>query len=242
MQWIVEMRYRLVGAIDGECVLDQVVGADRQEIQSLQERVHGKHRRRNLDHPADRDAGVERHSLLAQRLLRLRQHGERLIDFAGRREHRDQDLHVAVMRRAEDRAKLSQKKPRLREAEADRPQSQRGIGRNARQTVQSLFVFVGAEIERTYRDRFAVHSVRDRAIRLELLVLRREARAIEEQKFGAEKSYAGGAVFQRLLEIVRKLDVRLQFDADAVDRFRRLRPQALQLLPRDIELVLLQPI
>jgi len=146
------------------------------------------------------------------------------------------------MRRAEDRAKLSQKKPRLREAEADRPQSQRGIGRNARQTVQSLFVFVGAEIERTYRDRFAVHSVRDRAIRLELLVLRREARAIEEQKFGAEKSYAGGAVFQRLLEIVRKLDVRLQFDADAVDRFRRLRPQALQLLPRDIELVLLQPI
>src|SRR5207245_151206 len=148
----------------------------------------------------------------------------------GRSEHRDQYLHVAVVRRPQDRAKLSEKKARLRETEADGPKSQRGIGGNARQTVQSFFMFVGAEIERTDRDGFAVHSFRDRAIRLELLVLRRQAGAVEEQKFRAKQSHAGRAVFERLLEVVGKLDVCLQFNADAVDRLRRLRPQSLQLL------------
>ena len=103
-------------------------------------------------------------------------------------------------------------------------------------------MFVGAQIERADRDRLAVHAFCDGAIRIELLIFRRQAGAVEKQKFRAKKSHAGGAVLQRLLDVIGKLDVCLQLDADAVDRLGRLRPQSFELLPRDIELVLLEPI
>ena len=69
---------------------------------------------------------------LAQRLLRLRDHRERLVDLADRGEHRHQDLHLAVVRRAQDRAQLREEQPRLGEAEAHGAQAQRRIGRHAR--------------------------------------------------------------------------------------------------------------
>src|SRR5438067_1572129 len=84
-----------VAAIDGECVLDQIVRADREEVELFQERVHCEDRRRNFDHAADGDPRIEWSALLAQRLFGLREQRERLIDLGHRREHRDQDLHVS---------------------------------------------------------------------------------------------------------------------------------------------------
>ena len=80
-------------------------------------------------------------------------------------------------------------------------------------------MLVGPQIERADRDRLSGHPLGNRAIGLELLVLRRESVAIQKQKFRAEKSDAGGAVVERLLDIVGQLDVRVQFHFDAVDRF-----------------------
>mgnify|MGYP003694148071 CR=1 FL=1 len=85
MQGIVQVRHRVVGAIDGKRVLNQVVGADRQEVEPLRERADGEHRRRYLDHPANLDAGIERHALLAQAVLGARDHDQGLIDLARRK-------------------------------------------------------------------------------------------------------------------------------------------------------------
>ena len=116
------------------------------------------------------------------------------------------------MRRAQDRAQLRQEQPRLGEAEADRAQAQRRIGRDAREPVEPFLVLVGAEVERADRDRLAAHALGHAAVGLELLVLGRQAVAVEEQELGAEEADAGRAVLERLLEVLRQLDVRVQLD------------------------------
>ncbi len=66
MQGIVEGRDLLVGTVDGQRVLDQVVGADRQEIEAAQEEADGERRRRHFDHAADLDIFIEGDLLAAQ--------------------------------------------------------------------------------------------------------------------------------------------------------------------------------
>ena len=63
-------------------------------------------------------------------------------------------------------------------------------------------MLVGAEVERAYRDRMALHARGHTAIHLELLILGRQALAVEKQKLAAEKAYSGSAVFQRLLDVL----------------------------------------
>ena len=55
MQRIVEVRHRFVRAVDGQRVLDEIVGADREEIELGAEGAHREHRGGNLDHAADLD-------------------------------------------------------------------------------------------------------------------------------------------------------------------------------------------
>ena len=146
------------------------------------------------------------------------------------------------MRGAQDRAELREEQLGLGEAEAHRAQPQRRVGRDAREPVEALQLLVGAEVEGADRDRLAVHAFRDDAIGLELLVLRRQALAVEEQELGAEEADARRAVLERLLEVLGQLDVGSELDVDAVERFRGLRAQALQLLPLELELALLQAV
>ena len=61
------------------------------------------------------------------------------------------------MRRAQNGAKLGQKKPRLGEAETHRAQAQRWIGRDARKPVEAGLLLVGAKIERADRYRLVRH-------------------------------------------------------------------------------------
>ena len=49
----------LVGAVDGQGVLHQVVGADREEVHFLRELVGHDRRRRHFDHHPDRDVAAE---------------------------------------------------------------------------------------------------------------------------------------------------------------------------------------
>src|SRR4029453_18955199 len=130
----------------------------------------------------------------------------------------------------------------LGEAEAHGAQSECRIRRDARESLERLVLLIGAEIERADRDRLVLHSLGHRAVRLELLVFGRQRIAIEEQELRAEKTNAGGTVLQRLREILRQLDVRQELDVHAVERLRGLGAQSLQLLPREVDLVLLQPV
>jgi hypothetical protein len=82
----------------------------------------------------------------------------------------------------------------------------------------------------------------DLPVCFELLVLRRQSLPIEKQELAAEKPDAPGAVIQRLIEIVGKLDVGEQLDVGAVDRRRGRRLEPLKLLPCQLDLALLQPV
>src|SRR5207244_7416496 len=116
------------------------------------------------------------------------------------------------------------------------------VWRDACKPVEPLLVLVGAEIERAYRHRMAVHPCGDLAIRLELLVLARQTLAVQKQKLAAEKPDAGGAVFKRLFDILGQLDIGEKLDFLAIERSRLGCLEPLELLALQLELPLLEPI
>ena len=59
MQWLVEARHPLVCAIDGETVLNQIVGADGEKIDLAGEEICCVCRRRDLDHDTNRHVGYD---------------------------------------------------------------------------------------------------------------------------------------------------------------------------------------
>jgi hypothetical protein len=82
-------------AVDGGVVLQQVVRADAEEIELATERVHEVHRGRHLDHRAERRQPARRARAGEPRFLL----GEDARDPAHMievRDHRDEDLHVAL--------------------------------------------------------------------------------------------------------------------------------------------------
>ena len=111
MPGVVEMGDGLVGAIDRERVLDEVVGADRDEVEVAQERRQHQRRRRHLDHRAELDRAV-RAAGIVELLTRARQRLDRVAHLAQVRDHRDQDAHPAVRsRRAGSRAAAGETSP-----------------------------------------------------------------------------------------------------------------------------------
>ena len=86
----------------------------------------------------------------------------------------------------------------------------------------------------------SICSIADARDRLELLVLVGQPGAIQEQELGAEQADAGRAVLDAPPDLVGPLDVRVQLDAHAVERLRRQVAQALELLPLEQRLALLQ--
>ena len=68
VELVIEVRDTVVGAVDRQRVLHQVVGADRQEVKALREPGGRQRRRRHFDHAADRHRGRDLHPPLAQLL------------------------------------------------------------------------------------------------------------------------------------------------------------------------------
>jgi hypothetical protein len=142
-----------------------------QEIQPPHEHRQRERRRRHLDHAADLDRGVVGNALVVELLLRLLEHVQRLLDLVRMREHRQQDLHVAELRGAQDRAQLREEELRLGEAVADGAQAERRIRHlHLRRPFDRL---VGAEVQGADHHRAPVHGLGHFAVGLELLVLPR---------------------------------------------------------------------
>ena len=232
VQRVVEVGHRVVGAVDGEGVLDQVVGADRQEIEPPHENRQRERRGRDLDHAADLDVALVGLAALVELLLRLAEERERLLDLVQVREHRQQDAHLAVVRGAQDGAQLREEHLRLGEAPADGAQPHRRVGHGAAAAVADRDRLVGADVERAQHHRPAGHRLRHLPVSLELLVLARQVAAVEEQELGAEQAHALGARLQHLGHVLRQLDVGVELDRRAVERRRgrgleQLQPLAL---------------
>jgi len=101
MQRVVEMRHGVVGTVDGQRVLNEVVGADGEEIQFAGESVSADSGSRNLDHAANLDILLEWEMLFLQTEFGAFHHLQGLAQFGQTGQHGDEDLDVAVMRCAQ---------------------------------------------------------------------------------------------------------------------------------------------
>ncbi len=213
MQRIVEMRHGIVGAVDRKHVLDQVVGADRQEVELAGKRGQRQRGGRDFDHTADRDSVVVGDAIVVEAALGFLEVMQRLVEFVRRGQHRDQDAHLAVVRCLQDCAQLAVKHLRLGQAQPDRAQSQRRIGRDA---FGGVDMFVGTKIESAYGDRSAVHFLHDAPIGLELLVFARRVAPVQVEKFRAEQAHTVRTVVPRVGNVIGQFDVGVQFDGSPV--------------------------
>jgi hypothetical protein len=79
---------QLIGAIDRQGVLNQVIRADRQVVEMAQKHLHAQRSSRYLDHGADFD-GTKGKTPRIKLLTRFVQQSQRLLDFTGMGQHRD---------------------------------------------------------------------------------------------------------------------------------------------------------
>ncbi|MPM60808.1 hypothetical protein SDC9_107662 [bioreactor metagenome] len=224
MHRVIQMGHRLVGAVDGQRVLHQVIGADRQEIKVFEEAAHHQRRRRHLDHGAHLQRAIG-HSARVKFGAGHVELGERLLDLAHTREHGEQQVHRPVHRRTQNGAQLGAEHGGVRKAPADGAQAQRRVERRAL-AVPLLQRLVGANVDGANGHRRALHALQRLAVRSVLLVLVGQlAYAAHEQKLGAKQAHARRPAAQRGLAIGRTLDVGQQLNGLAVERDRRRVPQ-----------------
>ena len=103
---VVELRGVGVGAVGGEDVLDEVVGADREEVGFLSEGVADDGARGDLDHAADGDLFGEFDVQLLELFFDLVGRGAHLAELGEVGDHRDEDVDFSEMAGAEDSAEL----------------------------------------------------------------------------------------------------------------------------------------
>ena len=218
MERVVEMGHGLVGAVDGQGVLDQVVGADGEKLQPLDEGAERHGRRRHLDHAAHLDMLVKFCLALAQLALGLFDHGEGLDDLAGMGEHGDQEAHLAELGGAQDGAQLGEEDLRLGQAVTDRAQAERRIRLDALGPAQGAGLLVGADVESANGYRLAGHGLDHGLVGLELLFLVGNVIPVHEQEFGAIQAYPIGIDAFRVVGVLRHLDIHFESDVDAVKR------------------------
>ena len=89
MEGLVEIGDELIGAVDGQIVLDEVVRPDAQIIDFLHQDIGNRGRRRDLDHHPERDLPVELDPLFLQLLFDLLEEQLDLADFLDFGDHRN---------------------------------------------------------------------------------------------------------------------------------------------------------
>ena len=100
----VQVGHVRIGPVDRQSVLDQVVGADRKEIDLPGKLVRQERGRGNLDHHTDGDVSFERNPLILEIFLDVLQDHLRLAELQERGDQREHDGDVAQRRRAKNSA------------------------------------------------------------------------------------------------------------------------------------------
>ena len=222
------MRDLLVQPVHGHRVLDQVVGADAEKVHALGQRFRGQRGGRDFNHRAHFHLLVEGHPFAAQLRLALVEQRVGLDEFVEARDHRIHQLHVALDAGAQNGPKLRAENILLLKTEANGAVAEEGI--HLRRHIEMSHELVATEIERANDHRCGPQRRRHHAIRLELLLLRRELVAVQEKIFRAEQTHAFRAAAAHLLHVVRALDVRGERELHAVERDRGLVRGVAQLL------------
>ena len=216
MQRAVQIGDLFVDAVDRAGILDQVVCADREEIDFLRQNIRAYRRDRDLDHDAHLDVRVERDALSLEQVLGLLEHLLGVAELLDGGDHREHDAQVAILRGAQQRAQLGDEQVVLVETDADRAV--------AEERVLLLFqrerrhFLIAADVQRADDDRLARHGLASLLVGVELLLLARQVVTVHEQELGAEQADALAAQLHDAHRVVRLADIALDHDAAAVAR------------------------
>jgi hypothetical protein len=148
--------------------------------------------------------------------------------------------HVAEARGAQDGAQLGAEQLRLGQAQAHRAQAERRVVALA--WVRPVSCLSAPRSRVRMMTGCPRISSATPAVGHELLLLGRQAVAVEEQELAAEQAYTCRAARLHLLEVARQLDVGVQFDRRAVEGLGRRGAQTRQLAPLDLQFRGAQPV
>ena len=241
MHRVIQVGHRLISAVNGQGVLDQVIGADGKKIKILQEHLERQRSSGNLDHGAHLHRTIS-HAPVVEFSPGMVDQRQSLADLAGMHQHRDQHIGRAMGGRTQDGAQLGQKHGRLSQAPADGAQTQRRIqmGLVPERAVQRL---VGAHIHGADGDRQALHAFYGTTIGLVLLVLvGQTALAAHEQKFAAKQTDTHCARLDCARGVFGHFNIGQQLDFLAVQGHRRGMQQAQQPAALELALALLEAV
>src|SRR5712691_4579050 len=188
------MRNSWIVAVGRQQVLDEIVGADREEIDLRYEPWRERHGRWHLDHDPDRDIGVMLEAFLVQLGLRLGQKLARPAQLLEARYHREHDADVMARGGAQDRAELDFEDTRHLERNPDRAPSEEWVF--LARYAQVGRIFVRANIKRADGDRAIPHRVQHAVVKRELLLFVREILVGKKRKLRAQQPHTFGAVAQ----------------------------------------------
>ena len=182
MQRLVQARHALVGAIDRQAVLNQIVRADREEVHFARQQIRGVRGRRHFDHHADRHGrtGSPRAPLPRRPRRRCRRASRTSLDARHEREHDAERPWRAARSSARScvaeelrRAPGSSRRPRRPcRLPAPRPATQ-----PARRPPRTQLLLV--HVERADRHRVRAPSPRPSAVDRVLRLFVRPPRAVE---------------------------------------------------------------
>ena len=130
--------------------------------------------------------------------------------------HREHDPDVPVARRTQNGAQLRLEQDGPRQAQADRPQAERGIV--LRRHIKIIGLLVRADVQRADDNFPAIHSLHDCFVAFKQFVLSRIGAAAQIQKFASEQAYALSAALLQQWQIVRARDIGVEPDGMSILR------------------------
>ena len=213
------MGHVLVAAVDGQGVLDQVIGADGEKIDLGSEQVRDDHRTRHLDHHPEFDfrgvgqpVGIEGSGGLADTFPGLLQFGQGA-------DERQQDAQPAVHRGPQQGAQLGMEQGLFVEREADGAQAERRVGLPVdpgRGPGQEVAALVAAHVQGAHGHRMGGRIGQQTGAGGHQLLLGGRPLPLQIDELAAEQADALTAVVEHGRQFLEPLDVGAQAHRVAV--------------------------
>ncbi len=203
-----------IASVGGIEKLHEIIGADGEEVDAIEQFVELVEQRRHLEHGPDLD-------LLGQLVAVPAQVGEfaldqrlGLVEFLDGGDHRKHDFQVASARGAQQRADLAAQQARAVETQSyGAPTERRVLLLDIAHVGQHL---VAADVEGAERHRLVAGRIEHGAVERELLGRAGEGRRHHELQFGAEQPDAGGAGLLDMRQVDGKTGIDHQLDLLAI--------------------------
>jgi hypothetical protein len=205
----------LVHPVNGQRVLDQVVGADGEEVHVLGQQIGDGHRRGHLDHDTHLHLGVERVPSGAQLLFDLLQHLLGLQQLAHPGDEGEHHPHLTVGRGPQDGPQLGLEQPALPEAVANGPKPQGRV--DLRGQLQGAGELVPADVQGADANRPPLHALGHGPEVGQQLLLRGQGLLAHVEELSAVQADALGAVGEHAAHLLGQLDVGAHVQAAAVN-------------------------